>query len=182
MESKNSKISIESASEKTKEIYSELDQEQHFISKFLKVMSKVIDKHGMKKITAVLVNMDIHTEFENKGTSDLVNFISNEVVVNYNKNREDKISVKDLFKKEKRGDITLARKMVMILLKQFVDITPTKLGDYLGRSRQVIHLTMDEFKCLDPKIKQDCDFLDRHDAISKRVISYIEKNKVDLKK
>lgn len=182
MESKKVKISNESASEKTKEFASELDQEQHVVSKFLKVIGKGIDKHGIKKIMSVLVNMDVHNEFQSKGTDVLVDFICSEVINSYNKNKEDKICQDDLFKKEKRGDITLARKMVMILLKQFVDITPTRLGDFLGRSRQVIHIAMDEFDKLDPKIKQDCDFLDKHDAISKKIVLFIEKNKVDTKK
>ncbi len=145
-------------------------------------MSIGINKHGIEKITSVLVNMDINSYFETKGASDLVDFICSEVVNNYNKNREDKILVKDLFQKEKRGDVTLARKMVMILLNQFVSISPTKLGNFFKRSRQVIHLAIDEFEKLNPNIKQDSDFLDRHDAISKKIIAYQEINKLEVKK
>ncbi len=182
MENDNSRISTESASENSKSIYAELDQNQHSISRFFKLVSSGINKHGIKKITSILVNMDIDSDFETKGTSDLVDFICNEVISNYNKNREDKILRKDLFQKEKRGDITLARKMVIILLNQFVSISPTKLGNYFKRSRQVIHLAIDEFEKLNHNIKQDCDFLDRHDAISKKIIAYQEINKLEVKK
>ncbi len=182
MENENTRISTESASENSKSIFTELDQNQHCISKFLKLMSSGINKHGIDKITSLLVDMDIHSDFETKGVKELVDFICNEVINNYNKNREEKILRKDLFQKEKRGDVTLARKMVMILLNQFVSIPPTKLGNYFKRSRQVIHLAIDEFEKLNPSIKQDCDFLDRHDAISKKVVAYQEINKLELKK
>lgn len=173
MENDNSRIPNE---------YASLEENQTHISKFLRVMSKGIDKHGIKKITSILVNMDIHAEFENKGTGDLVKFICNEVVICYNKNREDKISVEDLFKKDKRGDCTLARKMAIILLKQFVKISPTKLGEFFGRSRQVIHIASEEFKALNPKLVQDLDFLNKHDEISQKVIVYMENKSIDIKK
>lgn len=183
MENSASRIeSKEYASEKPKGVFSDLEENQHYISKFLKVMSKGIDKHGMKKITSILVNMDINSEFENKGTTDLVTFICDEVVICFNKKREDKIITKDLFKKEKRGDITLARKMAIILLSQYVGITPTKLGDFFGRSRQVIHTAIEEFKELNPKHKQDLDFLNKHDEISRKVSKYMEANNLDIKK
>jgi chromosomal replication initiation ATPase DnaA len=183
MENSTSRIeSKEYASNPTKNTINDLEENQNHISKFLRVMSKGIDKHGIKKITSILVGMDIHTEFENKGTTDLVQFICNEVVINYNKNREDKISAADLFKKEKRGDCTLARKMAIILLKQHVKITPTKLGDFFGRSRQVIHTAVEEFKALNPKLIQDLDFLNRHDDISQKVILYMEQNGLSSKK
>jgi len=168
--------------EKRKSSFSSLEDNQQSIAKFLKIMSKGIDKHGVKKITSILSSMDVSSEFENNGTSDLVDFICSEVISNYNNNRENKISTAELFKKEKRGDVTLARKMLMILLSQFVGMTPTRLGEFLGRSRQVVHTTMCEFKDLDPKHKQDLDFLNRHYAISNNVIAYIEKNKIDVKK
>jgi chromosomal replication initiation ATPase DnaA len=177
-----SKESNEYASNQIKSPYSDLEENQNHISKFLRVISKGIDRHGIKKITSILVGMDIHTEFENKGTTDLVQFICNEVVINYNKNREDKISVEDLFKKEKRGDCTLARKMAIILLKQHVKITPTKLGDFFGRSRQVIHTAVEEFKSLNIKLVQDLDFMNRHDDISQKVILYMEQNGLSSKK
>lgn len=162
--------------------YASLEENQSHISKFLRVMSKGIDRHGIKKITSILVNMDIHTEFENKGTADLVKYICEEVVTCYNKNREDKITVADLFKKDKRGDCTLARKMAIILLKQFVKVSPTKLGEFFGRSRQVIHIASEEFKGLNPKLVQDLDFLNKHDEISQKVIIYMENNSIDIKK
>ncbi len=173
MENSNSRIPNE---------YASLEENQNHISKFLRVMSKGIDKHGIKKITSILVNMDINAEFENKGTGNLVKFICDEVVICYNKNREDKITVADLFKKDKRGDCTLARKMAIILLKQFVKISPTKLGEFFHRSRQVIHIASEEFKALNPKLVQDLDFLNKHDEISQKVVLYMENNSIDIKK
>jgi chromosomal replication initiation ATPase DnaA len=174
--------SNEYASNTIKNIGLDLEENQNHISKFLKIISKGIDKHGMKKITTMLVGMDIHNEFEKTGTKDLVNFICGEVVSNYNKNREDKITTADLFNKDKRGDCTLARKMAIILLKQHVKITPTKLGEFFNRSRQVVHTAIEEFKALNPKLVQDLDFLNRHDDISQKVIRYMEENNLNPKK
>lgn len=173
---------MENSSSRIPNEYASLEENQNHISKFLRIMSKGIDKHGIKKITSILVNMDIHNEFERKGTSNLVDFICQQVVICYNKNREDKITVDDLFKKEKRGDCTLSRKMAIILLKQFVKISPTKLGEFFGRSRQVIHIASEEFKALNPKLVQDLDFLNKHDEISQKVVKYMEENSIDIKK
>ena len=181
MEENKTRILIESESLKEDNESLEFEQHQNSIAKFLKIISKGLNRHGAKKIHSVLVNLDISSDFEKKGIDKLIKFICSETVDNFNKNKEERVYVKDIFEKDKRGDVTLARQMVMILLTQFVDITPTMLGQYLNRSRQVIHTAMARFKELDPKLSQDCDFLNRHDAISSKIILYMEKNHIKIK-
>src|ERR1035437_6716217 len=147
---------------------------KNHIAEFFKMVEKGVRKHGVQKIASVLRSLDIQTEISSKHLDKLVKRICDSVVNDY---RVEKIKPHDLFNKTKRGEVTSARKMAIILLKQFLEISDDKLGKFFGRSRQVIHSTMQEFKDLNPKNKYDAMFLDRHDKISNEIMSFIEDGK-----
>jgi len=148
------------------------------VSDYLNLYASVIRKHGITKVIAILNNLDVQTEIQSLHKEKLVNFICECIVFEF---KSDNVFVKDLFNKTKRGDVTVARKMAIVLLKQFLsELNDTQIGNLFSRSRQVIFNTMEEFKEMNPKNKHHAYFLTKHGVISKRVEIFIKQNKDKL--
>lgn len=144
------------------------------IADYLKASESAIRKHGINKVTSLLNNMDIQSEIQLLNKQSLVDFICDCIV---NEFKSDQVTKKDLFCKNKRGEVTLARKMTIVLIKQFLsELTDTQIGKFFGRTRQVIFYTMEEFKDMNPKNKQHAYFLTKHSSISKKIELFIEQN------
>ena len=152
-----------------------LDISTKHISEFFKVLGKSISKHTPSKILSILKNLDVQTEFNNNKQDELVNYICECVANDYN------VKVENLFNKKKRGDVTLARKMCIVVMKEFItDIGDTALADFFGRSRQVIFNSLDEHKKLDKDNRIDIHQLNRHTRICREIELYVQKS--NLKK
>ncbi len=145
------------------------------VADFLNISQSAIKKHGINKVVALLNNMDVQTEIQSLNKEKLVNFICDCIIDEF---KSDRVVKKDLFNKTKRGDVTLARKMAIVLIKQFLsELNDTQIGNFFGRSRQVIFNTMEEFMEMNPKNKQHAFFLTKHSIICRKVESFIEQNK-----
>jgi hypothetical protein len=177
---KESKVDV-SVDEKNKEEESDSininfdsdDKERSFsISEFLKISESAVRKHGIDKVTLVLSNLDIQTEIQNLDKEKLVNFIIESII---NEFKSDNITKRDLFFRSKRGEVALARKMCIVLMRQYLsELSDTQLGKYFGRTRQVIFYTMEEFKAMNPKNIQHAYFLKKHSNICDKVQAFIE--------
>ena len=165
---KHSKLTKNEIGDEQLSNYSEL--KKSYIIDFFKTIDKSLRNHGHDKVIAVLSNLDIQSDLKTKNLELIVEHICECVTEDYKKERVKK---QDLFVKSKRGDVTSARKMAIILIKQFIDVSDNKIGKYFGRSRQVVFYTMQEFKDLNTKNKQDVEFLNRHDKLSKKISNYI---------
>lgn len=145
------------------------------VADFLNVSQSAIKKHGYTKVVAALNNLDVQTEIQTLNKENLVNFICDCIIEEF---KSDRVVRKDLFNRTKRGDVTLARKMAIVLIKQFLsELNDTQIGNYFQRSRQVIFNTMEEFKEMNPKNRQHAIFLKKHSIISGKIESFIEQNK-----
>lgn len=145
------------------------------IADFLKISETAIRKHGLNKVASLLSNMDVQTEIQSLHKESLVNFICDCIVVEF---KSDNVTKRDLFFKTKRGDVTLARKMGIVLFKQFLsELNDTQIGNFFSRSRQVIFNTMEEFKAMNPKNKQHAYFLTKHYSICNKIEIFMEENK-----
>lgn len=141
------------------------------VADFLNVSQSAIKKHGYTKVVAALHNLDVQTEIQTLNKQNLVDFICDCIIEEF---KSDRVVKKDLFNKAKRGDVTLARKMAIILIKQFLsELNDTQIGNLFSRSRQVIFNTMEEFKQMNPKNKQHAIFLKKHSVISMKVEYFI---------
>jgi len=142
---------------------------------FLNISQSAIKKHGLDKVIALLNNLDVQTEIQSLYKTELIDFILDCVVLEF---KEDHITKKDLFFRHKRGDVTLARKMAIILIKQFIsELSDKHIGNFFGRKRQLIFITMEEFKQMNPKNTQHAIFLTKHGNISRKVELFVERNK-----
>lgn len=145
------------------------------VADFLNISQYAIKKHGLNKVVAVLNNLDVQTEIQSMNKEKLADFICNCIIEEF---KSDRVVKKDLFNKNKRGDVTLARKMAIVLIKQFLsELSDKQIGNFFGRSRQVIFNTMEEFMEMNPKNRQHALFLQKHSVICRKVESFIEQNK-----
>ena len=145
------------------------------VADFLNVSQSAIKKHGYNKVVAALYNLDVQTEIQFHNKENLVHFICDCVIEEF---KSDRVVKKDLFSRTKRVDVTLARKMAIVLIKQFLsELNDTQIGSLFSRSRQVIFNTMEEFMEMNPKNKQHAFFLQKHSVICRKVEYFIEQNK-----
>jgi len=177
-------ISIEDSEEELEDDYkntftlndSELinpDVKKNHVIDFFRIIERGVRHHGLEKITSVLQNLDVQSYLQVNNLDVIVKYICECVAKDYKK---DKVKEGDFFNKKKRGEITSARKMAIILIKEFTNISDTKLARYFGRSRQIIFYTVQEFKDLNPNNKHDVLFLNRYDKLSRRIALFIKEN------
>ena len=141
------------------------------IREFFKIVEKGIRKHGVQKIASVLKTLDVESDFIKQKIDTVVKNICEAVICDY---IPEKVKIQDLFNKSRRGDVTVARKMTIILLKQHLNISDDKIGRLFGRSRQIVFYTLRDFKMLDPSNKFDIIFLSRYDRINNKVLEFID--------
>ena len=140
---------------------------------FLRVIERGIRHHGVEKITSTLKTLDIQSYLQVNNLDVIVKYICESVANEY---KDNSVKESDLFHRKKRGDITSARKMAIILIKEFTSLSDTKLAGYFGRSRQIIFYTTQEFKELNATNKIDVLFLNRYDKLSRKIASFIKDN------
>jgi hypothetical protein len=149
------------------------DIKKNHVIDFFRVIERGVRHHGVEKITSVLKNLDIQSYLQVNNLDVIVKYVCECVAKDYKK---DKVKEGDFFLKKKRGEITSARKMAIILIKESTNISDTKLARYFGRSRQIIFYTLQEFKDLNPTNKHDVLFLNRYDKLSRKIALFIKEN------
>jgi len=152
-----------------------VDIKKNHVIEFIRVIERGVHFHGVEKITSVLKNLDIQNYLQVNNLDVTVKYICECVARDYKK---DKVKEEDFFNKKKRGEITSARKMAIILIKEFTNISDTKLAMYFGRSRQIIFYALQEFKDLNASNKHDILFLNRYDKLSSNIASFIKENNI----
>ncbi len=153
---------------------------QSIILDFVKVVERGVRRHGVDPITSAIENLDTQSYFKSesvkiksKNNGEIANYICDIVVLDFNEDNL-KIEKDELFrKKSKRGDVTLARKLSMILIKEFLDIPDKKIAKFFGRTRQVVFYTFKEFKQMDFKNRVELKFLKRYNKLNKVIADFI---------
>ena len=142
-----------------------LDENRQIIE-FFKIIYRGIRKHGLRRIVKTLDSIDL--ERNNLYFNEIVDYIMKMVT------EEFKCEIEDLFSFDKRGNITVARKVAVILMKTHLTISDEQTGKYFNRVRQVIHNIMKEYYLLDRTSKIDNNFFEIHDKLDTKVFEYIE--------
>ena len=151
-------------------MYNDIDENRQIIE-FFKIIYRGIRKHGLRRIVKSLDSIEI--EQNNLYFNEIVDYIIEIVTIEFKCKKED------LFNFDKRGNITVARKISVILIKTHLDISDEQLGKYFNRVRQVVYNTLKEFKNLDRESKLDDEFFELHDKLNIEVCNYIEKLKLE---
>lgn len=141
-------------------------EQEKDIEKFLVVVHKGIRKHGIKKILKSIQAIDF--EENSAYHQDILDYIFKVVT------EEFCITKEDLLRREKRGVVTIARKIAIIIASENLAISDDNLAFQFQRVRQIVYNAKQEFKNLDRNDKLDKRFFERYDSINEKVVKYIE--------
>ena len=135
----------------------------------IRQLSKGLRKHGVRKVVRALKEISIVSENEKKFA--IIDFIEKLVC--------DKLGVPmdELFNFVSRGEITIARKFCILLVKNHIeDISNDELGNHYNRTRQVIHNTEKEYRLLKEgkKNKFHIDFLSIYNELDLETKNFLE--------
>lgn len=138
------------------------------IEQFFKIAYRIFKKHGFRKIMNIFRQVEI--EDKNLYFPEIYNFIIETVSESFG------IEKKYIFNFEKRGEITIARKIAILMIKKYLTITDLELSAKFGRCEMVVYKIRKEFEQLDPQNKQDREnFLDKYDEIDEIISQYCNK-------
>lgn len=159
----------------------ELIEEESYASELFYLLRKCVKRMTeaglVKHLRSVVVNHDLCIS----SYDDVAELIVDNVVLDY---KPEGVKKEDLYKRSIRGKTTEARKMVIIILKDQLNLKDTHISNFFGRkSRMVAFSAIHEFKNMDPSDKnpQVRDFLARHKRISDKVLIDIGKLKTQQK-
>lgn len=149
---------------------------------FVSGIQRGLRRHGVEPVLSAIENLDTQSYFQSesikiksRNIGEIANYICDVVVSDF---KEDgvKIEKSELFSKtSKRGEVTLARKLSMILIKEFLEISDKKIAKFFGRARQVVFYAFKEFKNMDVKNRVDLKFLKRYNKLSKFISEFINR-------
>jgi chromosomal replication initiation ATPase DnaA len=147
------------------------------ISNTLRLVSDGVKKFGVKKFNKTLVSVIVSNEFENDKFTDKIDTIIKYVLNEY---RAYSITKEDIFETKKRGEVTVARKMSVILIKSNIEISDKKLAGFFGgRCRQVVYNILAEYSKMDIENRLDAKFIDRYNRLDEKVKKYLSTLPID---
>lgn len=149
-------------------------QSEKEIINFLKELHRVISKFGADKVLNQI--RKLHLDSDDVYTKDVCNYI---LVVTSNKY---KITLDDLMYSNKRGNVSDARKMCFVLMKEHLSITDEEIGSYFGgKKRQYINNQLNSLPINKDKYKnkEEANFVKDFIELSTDVLFYV--NSYDLK-
>jgi hypothetical protein len=140
-------------------------------------LSRGIKKHGIRKVIKTLkqINLSDETDFNYV----LIDHIEQSVCAKIGVPRDE------LYGFDSRGEITIARKFCILLIKKFSPcISGEMLANHYNRSRQVVHNTEKEFRLLlsGKQNKFQIDFLKIYKELEFDIDNYLTITKKNNKK
>jgi chromosomal replication initiation ATPase DnaA len=133
------------------------------LSIIIKRLAKTIKKVGVKKVVAVLDELNTEEGFI-EAHKALIKFTIKETSSSFQVNPED------LKKKNIRGITVEARSMCFVLLKKHLDYKHQDIAGIFGsRNHSLVSTALKEFKELDYDIRQDRKFLEIFKEVDKKV-------------
>jgi len=147
-----------------------MSHDKREVADFFRIVHRGIQKYGIRRITKLIEEIDLQ---ENNSNFNLIyDYIVEAVCSEYDITRDD------LMHSTKRGEITIARKVCFVIIKQNLSISNERLAkNFGGRVRQVINNAMSDFKELDRESKADAPFLACYDKVNNQVVKYVEQLK-----
>lgn len=143
-------------------------KDQH-IQDVLVVIQKGIKKHGSQKIIRSIQVIDLQAN--NVFYHEIFNYIL-EIVV-----KEFKIERKDLYGRKKRGVVTTARKIAILIAKTHLEISDEQLAIQFDRTRQMVYDIRLEFVRMENVTTAEKHFTSKYDKLNSKVVGHINKLK-----
>lgn len=141
------------------------------VVELFRVMSKGVSKYGVRKVTDKIKEIDI--ENSNENYQEVRDFVIEHTCAVM------KVDKDEVINKNKRGTVTVARKVIVAVIKEHVKISDEDLARFFrGRKRQVVYNIMREFERMDRENKTDQkNFYCFFDIVNERTKEYIESMK-----
>lgn len=141
-------------------------EESENMIEFFHIVHKALRKFGITKLVDAVRQLEV--EDVNFNYVHIKNFIFQTVCEEFD------IPIQDL-KSKKRGKVTIARKIIIIMLKKYLQLKDVDLSRYFGRCRQVFYNLMKEYRKLDRKDKMDNKiFFEKYDIINLKIENFIK--------
>lgn len=148
------------------------NNEERELYELIRNLSKGLKKHGVKKVINALKQININNDSEI--SFSIIEYIENLVCAKIGVPKDE------LFGFSSRGEITIARKLCIILIRKHIsNISDAEVGSHYNRSRQVVHNTEKEFKLLvaGKKNKFHIDLLQMYEDLDLNIDSFVKKIK-----
>lgn len=140
-----------------------LDEEIVFV---VKRLAKAVSKHGVKKVVAVLDQLNNEESFIEAHKS-LIKYVFKE------SSKAFQVSTEDLKRKNIRGLAVEARAMSFILLKKHLDLKHADIAALVGsRNHSIVSNAIRNFNELNYDVKTDRRFIDTFRNIDTKVQSH----------
>ena len=146
-----------------------MSEKNHVVDEFFTIVQRGVRKHGHEKIIRSIQVIDIQKN--NIFYYEIFNFIIQSISQEFN------IKQEDFYKKDKRGVVTVARKIAIVLVKTHFDITDEQLANQFDRTRQIVYNTRKEYLKMREDNPKHKVFLEKHSKLNKKVVDYIKKIK-----
>lgn len=140
-------------------------KENFEMANFITLLGRGIKKHGIKKIIKALKDFDLTEENINYYT--IIDFVEESICMKLNVVRDE------LYNKKVRGDITIARKLSILLLIKHLNMSDEEIGNHYKRNRQTIYNTKKEFDALDRNNKIDANFINIYNEFDTKIQDFI---------
>jgi chromosomal replication initiation ATPase DnaA len=146
------------------------ENEVHELESFIIILQKGVNKHGHKTLIRQIQAIDIQKN--NMFFYEIFHHIINLTCLEYG------IEPLDLYEKRKRGDVTIARKVAILVAKKHLKISDEQLSIQFDRSRQVVYNVFKEFiEMKENLIEDEKIFLKKYSNVDKKVNEYIKELK-----
>ena len=142
---------------------------------FFVIVAKGMRKHGVGKMLKTIQAIDLQAN--NMFYEDILNYIFKTVGEEYNVTKDEIIGRG----KGSRGSSAEARKLVIILAKEHLDISDEYLSNQFERVRQVVYNARKEYENYNRENKQDKAFFEIYDNINNKIVNYIDVLKEEKK-
>ncbi len=138
------------------------------IVNLLKAIHGGIKKHGLKKIIKSLNCLDIG--YSSDMNYEALHFITMTVTSSL------KTEPYLLYGFNSRGDVTIARKLCILLFRKHLFLTAAEAAMHFNRTRQIAHLAELELTQVNIKNKQQKDFIELYNKLDEKVADFMVKN------
>lgn len=127
---------------------------------------KTIKRYGVEKIISKLRDIDA----ENLESNELIEFIFDKASVEFG------VSVYEIKKSNKRGTVSEAKRMCILLCSRHLTTTKTALAGIFDRSKTIILRANKQFEQMkqNPTLKQEFNFLERYNRLNDAVSKFKE--------
>lgn len=135
----------------------------------IRQISKGLRKHGIKKVIRALKEINVVSDSDIKWST--IDYIERIVCEKLG------VPMDELFNFESRGEITIARKFCILLIRNHVpDISDDDVGNHYNRSRQVVHNTEKEYRAFKngKKTQFHNDFLSIYNELDMETKNFIK--------